>query len=191
MNQKTRKQRRNTIRRRRNNKRRQRKTRTRRVGGTLPPRPSKNPPKGYSYLSGNSPPSFVYPLNHGNASTPSPMSVRPPKPRRTNSLNLNNVFAPPSTTSTNKKNNMILPLSEEEKRGHQQQQEEEIKRIENRLNEIKYSVMRMGFNRFNGSAKEDATDPMQHFNPTIRENHFKGLDYTHYKPVNYSHPELQ
>ena len=186
MNQKTRKQRRNTIRR-RNNKRRQRKTRTRRVGGMLPPPPSKNPPKGYLRLPGNSPPPFVYPLNHGNASTLSPMSVPPP---RENSLNLNSVFAPPSTTSTNKKNNMIYPLSEEKKRRHQQEKLKEIERIENRLNEIKYNVMRMGFNRFNGSAKEDTTDPMQYFNPTISENHFEGLGYTH-KPVNYSNPKLQ
>lgn len=179
MNQKTRKQRRNTIRRRRNNKRRQRKTRTRRVGGTLPPRPSKNqpPPKNFSIRVGNRPPYFVPPIGNENATTRKP-------------LNLNNVFGPPSSapSSTNQKN-MIYTLSEGERRRHQQEQLKEIERIENRLNEIKYGVMR-GFNMFNGSAIEDTTDPMQYFEPTISKNHFEGLGYTH-KPVIYSNPKLR
>ena len=85
---------------------------------------------------------------------------------------------------------MILPLSEEELEAHKQERLEEIKRIENRLNEIKYGVMRMGFNQFNGSAKKNQTDPMEYFNPTISENHFDGLGYTQ-KPVNYSNPKLR
>ena len=163
MNQKTRKQRRNTIRR-RNNKRRQRKTRTRRVGGTgtLPPRSSKNPPKGYSYLPGNSPPPFV--LNHGNGSTLNPVSVRPPKPRRTNSLNLNSVFAPPTEQQNN--TNMIQHHSKEELERIRLKQ---LQRIRDQLNKIELEVLGKSFTMFNGSAKEDATDPMQSFNPTISE----------------------
>lgn len=189
MNQKTRRnrQRRNTIRH-RNNKRRQRKTRTRRVGGTgtLPSRPSKNPPKGYLRLPGNSPPSFVYPLNHGNASTLNPVSVPPPKPPRKKSLNLNSVFAPPTEQQNN--TNMIQHHSKEELERIRLKQ---LQRIRDQLNKIELEVLGKSFTMFNGSAKEDATDPMQSFNPTISENHFKGLDYTHYKPVNYSHPELR
>ena len=84
MNQKTRRnrQRRNTIRRRNNNKRRQRKTRTRRVGGTLPPRPSTNPPKGYSHGLGKPPPSHVAPLHSNDATTHNPLSLLPALPPR-------------------------------------------------------------------------------------------------------------